>query len=98
LPLRDGFRDAQPILHGLNDPTGNKFDKLHQEYNKAVEDALDRFLDRNKIRGDQMTPDQARSFAQEVKTSRDPKIREFNMRIWMREFRFQLRRGPRGRE
>ena len=82
----------------LRDPTSNWFDERHRQYNKAVEEALDRFLERNKIRSDQMTPDHARSFAKEILTSSDQRIRGFNMRLWMRELRYLLRRGPRGTE
>jgi len=82
----------------LNDPTSNRFDELHRHYNKAVEGALDRFLDRNNIRSEQMTADHARRFADEIKTSKDPTIRQFNMRLWMRELNYWIRRGPRGRE
>jgi hypothetical protein len=45
-----------------------------------------------------MTPDQARAFVQEVRSSRDRRIRDFNMRIFQQEFRYYLRRIPRGRE
>jgi hypothetical protein len=82
----------------LHDPTSNKYDKMHREYNKAVEEHLDDFLKRNNMRGDQMNPDQARSFVAEIKTSRDPRVRKFNMRLWMREINYWLRLGPRGRE
>ena len=68
---------------------------MHRVYNEAVEESLDRFLERNKIRGDQMTPDQARNFLDETKKSSDPRIRQFNMRLWMREIMFWVRRGPR---
>jgi hypothetical protein len=30
-----------------------------------------------------------------MKRSRDPRIRNYNLRIFMRELQFQLRRGPR---
>jgi hypothetical protein len=82
----------------LHDPTSNWFDEPHRQYNRAVEEALDRYLERNNIRGNQMTPDQARSFVDEIRTSRDPRIRGFNMRLWMRELQYWLRRAPRGRE
>ena len=82
----------------LNDPSSNYFDELHRDYNKAVEERLDDFLERNGIRGSEMTPDQARSFTKEVERSSDPRIRRFNMRLLMRESLYWYRRGPRGRE
>jgi hypothetical protein len=90
------FEDAN--TGPLRDPTSNRYDELHRQYNKTVEESLDRYLERNRIRSDQMTPDQARSFAKEILTSNDPVVRRFNMRIWMREIRFILRFGPRGTE
>jgi hypothetical protein len=71
----------------------------HSEYNDAVKEHLEKFLERNKLAPEQMMPDHARQFATEIKTSSDPRIRAFNMRIMMREIMFQLRsrgRGPWG--
>lgn len=82
----------------LNDPSSNYYDDLHRDYNKAVEERLDKFLEENKIRGRDMTPDQARSFAKEVEKSSDPRIRRFNMRLLLRESLYWYRRGLRGRE
>jgi hypothetical protein len=79
----------------LNDPSSNRYDQMHREYNKAVGESLDRFLDRNGIRSDQMTPDQARQFVDETKRSSDPRIRQFNRRLLMREINYWMRR-PRG--
>jgi len=45
-----------------------------------------------------MTPDQARKFVDEIKRSSDPRIRGFNLKIFRREFLYQLRRIPRGNE
>ncbi|MEJ0078197.1 MAG: hypothetical protein WDO17_22705 [Alphaproteobacteria bacterium] len=45
-----------------------------------------------------MTPEQARKFLDDVKRSSDPRIRPFNMRLYMREIMYWMRRGPRGRE
>jgi hypothetical protein len=54
-----------------------------------------RYLRDNGIRPEAMTAEQASKFLDEVKRSRDPRIRDFNLRIFRREFLFQLRRGPR---
>jgi hypothetical protein len=82
----------------LNDPSSNYFDGVHRDYSKAVEEQLDEFLERNKIRGSDMTPEHARSFTKEIEKSSDPRIRRFNMRLLMRESLYWYRRGPRGRE
>lgn len=66
----------------------------HDQYNKAVRESLNNFLEENGITPEQMTPDQARSFADRVKKSSDPRIRQFNMRIYMREIQYWIRRGP----
>jgi hypothetical protein len=66
----------------------------HDQYNKAVRESLNSFLEENGITPEQMTPDQARSFADRVKKSSDPRIRSFNMRIYMREIQYWIRRTP----
>jgi hypothetical protein len=80
----------------LKDPTSNRYDRMHREYNDAVEEAMDRFLSRNNIRSDQMTGDHARKFVDEVKRSSDPRIFNFNMRLYMREIIYWMRRIGRG--
>lgn len=68
----------------------------HNAYNTAVKEAFERFKTENGIaRSEDMTPEQAKKFLDEVKASRDPRIRGFNMRIFMKEFQFYLRRLPR---
>ena len=70
--------------------------EAHYKYNQAVIEAFDRFKAENGIaRSEDMTPEQAKKFIDEVKASRDPRIRSFNMRIFMQEFHFYLRRIPR---
>jgi hypothetical protein len=66
--------------------------KEHEQYNRAVKESFDRFIETNKIQPEKMTPDQAKSFVQEVIKSPDPRIRNFNMRIMLQEF---MRRPPR---
>jgi hypothetical protein len=62
-----------------------------RQYNEAVRNS---FLKEKGIGPEQMTPEQARSFADRVKASSDPRIRQFNMRLYMREFQYWIRRGP----
>ncbi|MBI3705420.1 MAG: hypothetical protein HY244_16605 [Rhizobiales bacterium] len=70
--------------------------EAHYKYNQAVIEAFDRFKAENGIaRSEDMTPEQAKKFLDEVRASRDPWIRGFNMRIFMQEFQFYLRRIPR---
>jgi len=69
----------------------------HREYNKAVQETFDRFkAERGIARSEDMTPNQARQFIDEIRGSADPRIRNFNMRIIMRELRFFIRRGRGG--
>lgn len=82
----------------LKVPTSNYFDRLHRDYNDGVEESLDQFLKTNKIDPAQMTAEQAKAFSSQAKASDDPRIRRFNMRLWMRESMYWLRRGIRGRE
>jgi hypothetical protein len=66
----------------------------HRDYTKAVKEEFDRFKAENGIgRSEEMTPQQAHKFVDEVRGSPDPRIRNFNMRIIMRELRFFIRRG-----
>jgi hypothetical protein len=66
----------------------------HREYTKAVKENFDRFKAENGIvRSEDMPPQQAKRFLDEMRGSLDPRIRNFNMRIIMRELRFYIRRG-----
>jgi hypothetical protein len=72
--------------------------KEHVEYNRAVAEHFERFIKSNGIRLEDMTPEQARAFVQEIKRSQDHRIRDFNIRIPREEYRYNLKRIPRGRE
>jgi hypothetical protein len=74
----------------LRDPSSNYFDREHRLYNQAVEEHLNRYLERNGIRPETMTSDQAREFLQELRRSGDTRVRNFNMRMLLRE----LMRSP----
>jgi hypothetical protein len=82
----------------LLDPSSNWFDKAHRAYNDAVQEEFDRFLKTNRINPEKMTPDQARAFLGEIFISEDPRIRDFNMRMRMREIRRFILRRLRGSE
>jgi hypothetical protein len=71
----------------------------HVQYNDAVIDAFERFKTENGInRSEDVTPEQAKRFVDEVRSSTDPRIRNFNMKILRQQFRYFMRRGPRGTE
>jgi len=74
----------------------HRWDREHKTYNQAVRELFNRFLDANRTTSEEMTPDHARRFLDEVKRSTDPRIRGLNIRIYMREVIFWMRRAPRG--
>lgn len=75
------------------------YSKGHKEYNEAVKDSFERFKAQNGIaRSEDVTPEQAKKFVDEIRASSDPRIRNFNMKIFRQQFRYFLRRGPRGTE
>jgi hypothetical protein len=90
------FEDA--TTGRLTDPRSNKNDAEHRLYNKAVDEQWQRFKERNNVKVDQMSADQARTFVEEIKNSNDPRIREFNRKIWLREILRGGRLGGRGNE
>jgi hypothetical protein len=79
-----------PLNAGLH-----RRDKDHDIYSDAVIERYRRFLDENRTSSAELTPDQARKFVDEVKRSGDARIRGLNLRIYMREIMYWLRRGPR---
>lgn len=90
------FEDA--ATGRLTDPRSNKNDAEHRLYNKAVDEQWQRFKAQHNIKVDQMSVDQARTFVEEVKNSNDPRIRNFNRTIWLRELLRGGRLGGRGNE
>ena len=65
----------------------------HPEYNKAAYELFNRFKAENGIRSEDMEPQQARKLLDEIRGSSDPRIRNLNWRIIMRELRYYIRRG-----
>lgn len=57
----------------------------HADYNQAVSDAFKQFLNKYRIQPEDMTPDQAQQFVFEVIGSHDPRIRDFNLKLYRRE-------------
>lgn len=83
----------------LGGPEPHRFSGEHAEYNDAVIEDFARFKTENGIsRSEDMTPEQAKKFVDEVRRSTDPRIRNFNMKIFRQQFRYFMRRGPRGTE
>jgi hypothetical protein len=70
--------------------------KEHIIYSRAVGEHLNEFMRREGVEPSNMAPDQARKFVDQVKASGDPRIRDFNLRIYQREINHILRlRGRR---
>jgi hypothetical protein len=60
---------------------------------KEIRELSNNFLERNDIRPEDMTPDQARSLLKEIRNSEDPRIRIYNDTIRMLRRLFRLRWG-----
>ena len=73
--------------------------KEHRAYNKAVIEKFEAFLLEKNISSRELTLDQAKEFSDRlVKDSNDPRIRDFNLKIFIREIMFHLlMRGRRPR-
>jgi hypothetical protein len=99
LPLRPETRRVfEDATTGPLHSQRHGWSRDHDRYNQGVAEHFDRFTASNSIRPEDMTPDQARSFVQEIRSSTDPRVRDFNMRILRQEFQYYLRRIPRSRE
>ena len=80
----------------LIETRSNQWDQAHRDYNKAVGEALDQYLKQNETDPGKMTAAQAREFLGKIFESPDPRIRNYNMGIQMREIMQRLlRRGGR---
>jgi hypothetical protein len=85
---RQVFKDASS--GPLADSRVNLFTGPHRDYNDAVAEAFESFLQERGITSEEMTPRQARDFLYEIFRSTEPRIRGFNMRIFQeRELRRQ---------
>jgi RHS repeat-associated protein len=69
----------------------------HQYYNQGVIDLWNDHLKKTGINPTNMTAQQAQDFVNEVRRCPDPRVREFNNRIYQRIFNHALRRIPYGR-
>ncbi len=75
-----------PLLSGRH-----YFDQPHRNYNEAVRERFNQFLSDRGIRSDQMSPSQAREFSESIRRSSEPRIRDFNYRLYQREIWFRIR-------
>jgi RHS repeat-associated protein len=75
-------------------PGGHNYGDGHNKYNDAVREQYDKWKTQNNIKCETMTPKQAGDFVNQVKQSTDPRIRDFNNRIYQRIINGALRRGP----
>jgi len=64
---------------------GHGWSPEHGAYNLAVREALEQYLEKNNIKPTEMTPEQAQEFIFKIIGSRDPRIRDFNLRLYRRE-------------
>jgi hypothetical protein len=82
--------DGVPYGNFWTGPSG-----AHAQYNRAVEQLSERFLERNGISPQQMTPDHARAVAEKIRETDDPRIRNFNnaMRLLRRIIPMRSGRG-----
>lgn len=63
-------------------PGGHNYGDGHNRYNEAVKEMYEKWKDKNNIRCETMTPQQAQDFVDKVKKSDDPRIKDFNHRIY----------------
>lgn len=99
-PLQPETRKVfEQTTTGPLDGDTHRYDRAHKDYNNAVKESFEKFkADNGNIRSEDVTPEQAKKFVDEIRASSDPRIRSFNMRIFRQQFRYFMRRGPRGTE
>ena len=74
-------------------PGGHNFGDGHSAYNKAVREMWDR-MKAGGTECSKMTPSQAEEFVRQVRQSQDPRIRDFNHRIYRRIINGAFRSPP----
>jgi hypothetical protein len=93
LPLQDEtrkiFDDAKT---GRLSAEPHGWSKEHRVYNNAVGERIDELFRQTKP--EELTPAQARSFVDSIRSSSDPRIRGFNLKIYMNEIYYWIRRRP----
>lgn len=74
-------------------PIGNIWNKIHKDYNQAFSELVEKYVEKNRITIEQMTPDHARQVLKEVRESSDPRIRTLNDTIRLIRRAYRLRTG-----
>jgi RHS repeat-associated protein len=74
-------------------PGGHNFGDGHSAYNKAVNEMWDK-AKAGGMNCQSMTPNQAEDFVRQVRQSQDPRIRDFNHRIYRRIINGAFRSVP----
>jgi hypothetical protein len=69
----------------LADPKSNYYDRAHRDYNDAVRQELNKFMNEKGVSPEQMTPDQAREFVIRILESRNPTIETLRNRMILRD-------------
>jgi hypothetical protein len=69
--------------------------KEHMRYTEAVEELLKNFIRQEGISERDMTPDHAKKIVDQVRASREPRIRDFNLSIYRREVYYLIQRRGR---
>ena len=89
-PAREVFERSKtgPI------PGGHNFGEGHSGYNKGVKELWDKHLLDNRIDPSKMTGKQAEDFVSKVKGCDDPRVRNFNLRIYNKFIKDGFRRMP----
>jgi hypothetical protein len=70
---------------------GRGYDRLHREYDRAVDELVNKYMRDRRISAPQMTPAQAREVIELIQKSPDPRIQTFvrNIKILRRHFRMR---------
>jgi hypothetical protein len=76
----------------------HQYDELHRLYSNAVEDLMNRFMQEQNIKAQQMTPDHARAVLKAIAESDDPRIRAYRAMLQHMGRLYRLRMGGRGSE
>lgn len=74
----------------LYDVRSNQWDIAHREYSQAVTDAMKDYIKKTGVQPETMTTAQAREFVTKVFESTDPRIKNDNVGIQMREIAYRL--------
>jgi RHS repeat-associated protein len=87
---REVFRNAKtgPI------PGGHNYGEGHSQYNKGVQELYDKWLKDNRIEPSKMSKPQAEDFVRKVKSCPDPRVRDFNRKIYNKFLKEGFKRMP----